>query len=251
MKRLALVRRTQVGFLFAFASLALMLATPVAAQVKAGDFITPENGSKVKDLVSPGVYYKVQRGMTMKIVPTERIDWPPPYKDATEKYSSQVRLSKDHRTVVGYVAGQPFPLIDANDPDAATKVVWNNVFRPITSDDYDLRYFDCDTVYTGYKKPFFEVAYGQLGHYAGYNLVGRTEVDPIPVDPDFKNTNRLWLFLLGPGARARGRSRHQPVAVSLRRSESWRRHLGLDDRHAAPPPSERGDQFERDGYAGL
>jgi Protein of unknown function (DUF1329) len=127
-----------------------------------------------------------------------RIDWPPPYKDATEKYASQVRLSKDHRTVVGYVAGQPFPLIDANDPDAATKVVWNNVFRPIQSDDYDLRYFDCDTVYTGYKKPFFEVAYGQLGHYAGYNLVGRTEVEPLPIDPDFKKTNRLWLFLLGP-----------------------------------------------------
>ena len=93
MDRLTLVRRRQVGYFVAFASLALMLASPVAAQVKAGDFITPENGSKVKDLVSPGVYYKVQHGMTMKIVPTVRIDWPPPYKDATEKYSSQVRLS--------------------------------------------------------------------------------------------------------------------------------------------------------------
>jgi hypothetical protein len=123
MDRLTSVRRRQMGFFVGIASLVLMLATPVAAQVKAGDFITPENGSKVKDLVSPGVYYKVQHGMTMKIVPTVRIDWPPPYKDATEKYSSQVRLSKDHRTVVGYVAGQPFPLIDANDPDAATKVV--------------------------------------------------------------------------------------------------------------------------------
>jgi hypothetical protein len=152
----------------------------------------------VTDLVSPGVFYKVQHGMTMKIVPTARVDWPPPYKDATEKYSSQVELSKDHRSVVGYVAGQPFPLIDANDPYVATKVVWNNVFRPIQSDDYDLRYFDCDTVYTGFNKPFFEVAYGQLGHYAGYDLVGRTEVEPLPTDPDFKTTNRLWLFLLGP-----------------------------------------------------
>ena len=88
--------------------------------------------------------------------------------------------------MVGYVAGQPFPLIDANDPYVATKVVWNNVFRPIQSDDYDLRYFDCDTVYTGFNKPFFEVAYGQLGHYAGYDLVGRTEVEPLPTDPDFK-----------------------------------------------------------------
>ena len=174
------------------------MSLPGEAGVKPGDFITPDNSAQVKDLVSPGVFYKVQHGMTMKIVPTLRVDWPPPYKDATEKYSSQVQLSKDHRTVVGYVAGQPFPLIDANDPDVATKVVWNNVFRPIQSDDYDLRYFDCDTVYTGFNKPFFEVAYGQLGHYAGYDLVGRTEVEPLPTDPDFKKTNRLWLFLLGP-----------------------------------------------------
>src|ERR1700693_5578532 len=198
MDRLTLVRRWQVGSLVAFASIALMLAAPVAAQVNPGDFITPDNGAQVVDLVSPGVYYKVQHGMTMKIVPTLRVDWPPPYKDATEKYSSQVQLSKDHRTVVGYVAGQPFPLIDANDPDVATKVVWNNVFRPIQSDDYDLRYFDCDTVYSGYNNPFSEVAYGQLGHYAGYDLVGRTEVEPLPTDPDFKTTGRYWLFGLYP-----------------------------------------------------
>src|SRR5271156_1944974 len=190
------IRKTVVGGIMMLALLCLSL--PGEAGVKPGDFITPDNSAQVKDLVSPGVFYRVQHGMTMKIVPTTRVDWPPPYKDATEKYSSQVVLSKDHRTVVGYVAGQPFPLIDANDPDVATKVVWNNVFRPIQSDDYDLRYFDCDTVYSGYNKPFFEIAYGQLGHYAGYDLVGRTEVEPLPIDPDFKTTNRLWLFLLGP-----------------------------------------------------
>ncbi len=174
------------------------MSLPAEAGVKPGEMITPDNASQVKDLVSPGVFYKVQHGMTMKIVPTERVDWPPPYKDATEKYSSQVQLSKDHRSLLGYVAGQPFPLIDANDPDVATKVVWNNVWRPIQSDDYDLRYYDCDTIYTGVNKPFFEIAYIQVGHYAGYDLVGRTEVEPLPIDPDFKKTNRLWLFLLGP-----------------------------------------------------
>jgi len=171
---------------------------PGEAGVKPGDFITPDNASQVKDLVSPGVFYKVQRGMTMKIVPTERIDWPPPYKDATEKYSAQVQLSPDHRTLVGYVAGQPFPLIDANDPYVASKIIWNGLWRPISNDDYDLRYFDCETVYTGYNKPHFPIEYIQEGHYAGYDLLGRTEVEPMPVDPDFKVTNRLWLFLLGP-----------------------------------------------------
>src|SRR5258706_16395863 len=117
------------------ASLLLLIAAitppPGYAQVKPGDFITPENATKVKDLLAPGVYYKVERGMTMKITPTERIDWPPPYKDATEKYSAQVRLTSDHRSTIGYVAGKPFPLIDTNHRDDAVKIIWNNVFRPI------------------------------------------------------------------------------------------------------------------------
>src|SRR5882757_11186636 len=149
------------------------------AQVKPGDFITPENATKVKDLVGPGVYYKVERGMSMKIVPTQRVDWPPPYKDATEKYSAQVRLSKDRRSTIGYVAGQPFPLIDPNDPDVAIKIAWNNVFRPITSDDYDLRFFECNAHYISRGKgTSLELDDTEVGHYAGYSEVGRTEVEP-------------------------------------------------------------------------
>ncbi len=191
-----------------FASLGVIAITSIAlsglfsptamAQVKPGDFITPENAAKVKEFLSPGVYYKVQHGMTMKIVPTERVDWPPPYKDATEKYSAQVRLSDDHRSVMGYVAGQPFPLIDANDPYVATKVIWNNVFRPITSDDYDLRFYDCDSAFTRRGPQTKQLEYFQIGHYAGYDLIGRTEVEPIPVYPDFKRTGRFWLFALYP-----------------------------------------------------
>ncbi|HSR56894.1 MAG TPA: DUF1329 domain-containing protein [Candidatus Binataceae bacterium] len=177
---------------------AMFVGVPAYGQVNPGDMITSQTAAKVKDLVSPGVYYKVARGMSMKIVPTQRVDWPPPYKDATEKYSAQVRLSDDHRSVVGYVAGQPFPLIDPNDPYVANKIIWNNVFRPITSDDYDLRFYDCDTEYQQKGQRTRTIEYFQIGHYAGYDLVGRTEVEPLPIDPDFKKTNRLWLFALYP-----------------------------------------------------
>src|SRR6266478_6828863 len=136
-------------------------SSPGFAQVKPGDFITPENATKVKDLVGPGVYYKVERGMSMKIVPTQRVDWPPPYKYATEKYSAQVRLSQDKRSMVGYVSGQPFPLIDANDPEVANKIMWNNVFRPIGGDDYDLRFYDCESTYGGKKANANTVQYYQ------------------------------------------------------------------------------------------
>ena len=190
---------------FAGAVLLLAIGSPPvrageasSAGVKPGDVITAANAYKVKDLVSPGVYYKVTHGMSMQVTPAALIEWPPPYRDATEKYGEQVRLSPDGRTLVNYVAGQPFPFIDPNDPHVAAKIMWNNAFRPITSDDYDLRFYDCDDVYTGLNHPYRVIDYFQIGHYAGYDEVGRTEVDPIPIDPDFKKTNRYWMFALYP-----------------------------------------------------
>ena len=173
-----------------------LFAATARAGVKPGDVITPQNAAQVKDLVSPGVYYMVTHGMQMDIVPSERIDWPPPYKDATEKYSSQVRLTDDHRSLIGYVAGQPFPLIDTNDPQVANKIMWNNVFRPISTDDYDLRFYDCQSEYVRPGQDQKIIDDIEIGHYAGYNLFGRTEVEPLPVDPDFKQSNRLWGFAL-------------------------------------------------------
>ncbi|HUY28984.1 MAG TPA: DUF1329 domain-containing protein [Candidatus Binataceae bacterium] len=182
----------------AAAAVVLVGAAQARAQVKPGDFITPDNAFKVKDLLPPGDYMRVLHGMSIKVEPTELIEWPPPYKEATEKYSSQVRLSNDHRSLVGYVAGQPFPMIDANDPNAGTEVVWNEVFRPISTDDYDLRWYQCEDLYWGLNKSYFEILDNEVGHYAGYNEVGRTEVEPIPTDPDFRVTGRYYATFNGP-----------------------------------------------------
>ena len=107
--------------------------------VKPGDVIGKDNASQVADLVSPGNLVMVQRGMQIRVVATSQIPWPPPYKSATEKYSPQVGLAPDG-TITGYVAGLPFPLLDPNDPNVAQKIVWNFSFRPLYSDDADLRY---------------------------------------------------------------------------------------------------------------
>jgi len=85
------------------------------AAVKPGDEITPENAALVQDLLSPGNFVLVKQGMRMKIVSTERLEWPPPYKAATEKYSAQVRLNEKGE-LQNFVAGLPFPSVDPNDP---------------------------------------------------------------------------------------------------------------------------------------
>ena len=250
--------------------LSLMLAAPALAQVRPGDVITPDNANKVKDLVSPGVFYKVQQGMQMKIVPSDRVDWPPPYKDATEKYSEQVRLSPDGRTVENYVAGQPFPFLDPNDPEVATKIIWNNVFRPLQTDDYDLRYFSCENVRSGRNAPYRVIDEIDVGHYAGYNEIGRTEVEPMPIDPDFKKTGRYWLFGLYPimspeGMRGAGFLRYR-YADPKKSDDIWswntgsRRLRRLDEGlmsdavTGAGLPSEGGGNivvFDPDHYSGF
>jgi len=160
-----------------------------ATVVKPGDLITPENGLLVQDLVSPGNFFLVKQGMRMNIVPTERIEWPPPYKEATEKYSSQVSLNSDG-TLKNFQAGQPFPLIDPNDPEAARKVIWNFSFRPGFTDDFDLREVEIDSYPAGSSsaEPVDQII---IGHFAFYSNTGRTEVPPIPTDPDFGASNGI------------------------------------------------------------
>jgi uncharacterized protein DUF1329 len=168
----------------AFAIAVVSTAVSARAQVKPGDVITPDNASQVAGLVSPGNFILVKQGMTMKIVPTGHLDWPPPYKEATERYSPQVSLGSDGE-LKGYVAGLPFPLVDANDPDAATKIMWNFQFRPLHTDDLDSRGVEAISHRAGSAN---EVEHFTFGHLGFYNSVGRTEVAPLPLDPDVMKT---------------------------------------------------------------
>ncbi len=159
----------------------LCAATPAAAQIKPGDVITKDNADKVKDLLSPGNYELVRRGMILNIVPTGHLDWPPPYKAATEKYHAQVALMPDG-SLKNYVAGLPFPLFDPNDPQMATKIMWNFSFRPLYSDDIDMRFPEVASY--GPTSSGDALSYFMVGHFAFYNNIGRIEVPPIPTDPD-------------------------------------------------------------------
>jgi len=178
-------------------------AIPAGAQVQPGDVITPDNASKVESLVSPGNFILVKQGMTMKIIPTGHLDWPPPYKDATERYSPQVSLGSDGE-LKGYAAGLPFPLVDANDPDAATKIMWNFQFRPLHTDDLDSRGVEAVSHRAGSAD---EVEHFTFGHLGFYNSIGRTEIAPMPMDPDLMSTgiaSRFGAFPILEPAEMRG-----------------------------------------------
>jgi hypothetical protein len=170
---------------------ALCSMAPAQAGVKPGDVITPDNAYKVAALLSPGNYVLVQQGMQLRIVPTDKLDWPPPFKNATERYSPQVQLLPDG-SMGGYTAGQPFPLVDPNDPEVAMKVMWNYSYRPLYSDDIDMRFPEVATF--GKYANGSPLSYYTVGHFAFYNNIGRIEVPPIPTDPDALSSGLRYRF---------------------------------------------------------
>ena len=137
-------RRPFVAHLIAL--LLLLVIGPAGARAAApGDVITAANADSIADQVSPGVLWCIHHGMNLTIGPYKRILVPKAYTAATEQHASQVRLSDNGLRLEGYVAGLPFPSIDLNDPNLASKIMWNYYYRPYFTDDYTWRNFAADT----------------------------------------------------------------------------------------------------------
>ena len=163
---------------------AMTFALAANANVQPGDVITKSDVTKVQALVSPGIQWCIEHGLVMKIVPYRRIEWDDAYKEATEKYSGQVTLSPDGRSLIGYVAGMPFPRLDPNDPRIASKIMWNYGYKPFATDDLDLRNFDADTGPVSESNAMSVERHFVLDHLRTLSYTARLYVDPKPERPN-------------------------------------------------------------------
>jgi len=162
----------------------LAAASAARADVQPGDTIGKANIDKVKDLVPPGVEWCLQHGMTMTIKAPRDITLPKRYVEATEKYSSQVKLAPNGLKLENYVAGMPFPTIDPNDPQAAVKIMWNYEYRPFFIDDFREGDFGSYTGPLTYDKPMTIERALWIGDVRRLYYNGRLYVDPKPELPN-------------------------------------------------------------------
>ncbi|MGH7823541.1 MAG: DUF1329 domain-containing protein [Candidatus Binatia bacterium] len=171
--------------------------TSAVGDVKPGDVINRQNAAQIKDLVTPSIEWVLSRGATIEIAEYKQVGWPKLYKEATEKYSGQVKLSGDGMTLEGHVAGMPFPAIDPNDPKAALKVMWNYEYRPYPGTDdfveYDFPSMSMDIAGQGgatVDRVF------QIGDSRRLYYNARVAVDPKPELPNPKGYR--FQDLIGP-----------------------------------------------------
>src|SRR5437764_1798784 len=175
--------RTRTGLAAALAIGGALLAGGARADVVPGDKITDQNMDKVKDLISPGMEWCIKRGFPMTIVAPRRSEWPRAYKEATEKYSAQVKLAPDGLSVQNFIAGQPFPDLDPKDPQIALKIMWDYEYKFNPTDDLDLRNFDADTGAVADHGPMSIERHFLLDHLRSQFWTGRLYVDPKPEQP--------------------------------------------------------------------
>ncbi len=89
-----------------------------------GAIIDGSNAATYAAELPGALLYAVQHGLSIKIVPTERLEWPKAYQRLTEQYSPQARLDT-REELQNYVGGLPFPSVSASDPHGAVKVALN------------------------------------------------------------------------------------------------------------------------------
>ena len=170
--------------LVAVGVVALLACGVARADVKAGDVVTKDNADSVKDLVSVGVDWCVRHGMTIKVVAPRDVRLPKRYIEATEKYAGQVKLAGNGLRLENHVAGMPFPNIDANDPQAAIKIMWNYEYRPFFIDDFREGDFGSYSGPLTYDKPMVDERDSWLGDIRRLYYNARLYVDPKPEMPN-------------------------------------------------------------------
>ena len=185
-------------WLLAAALGAIATGTAMAAteQLTPGTVLTKAEIAQAKPWLSPGVEWCLRNGMKIEVGATEPVHPPREYLEATEKYASQTRLSADGRSVENYVAGLPFPIIDPNDAQAGSKVMWNFEYSWFYTDDVSLDNFAATT---GAVDEHGAVSLERLivmSHYKRLKYTGRLFVDP---KPTWKTSdNRRYAEILSP-----------------------------------------------------
>jgi hypothetical protein len=126
----------RIAFVFALA--ATVTSSP-AAEFKTGDMVDQETWQKAADLLPPEILKHYEKGEYAN----KFVDWPadedtqaPEFKAGTEANAGKFTISPEG-TILDeatgkqppYIVGLPFPAIDAKDPAAGYKILWNYFYR--------------------------------------------------------------------------------------------------------------------------
>jgi hypothetical protein len=134
MKRLMFIATALLAFTLAGDRAGTGLAGSAAiGSLAPGTVIDADNVQRFTQFLNPGMVFAIDHGLKIKVMPTEPVDWPQQYQQATEQHAAQVSLDQTD-SLQNYVAGLPFPLISGGDLKAGVKIAYNWRWGPYIPD---------------------------------------------------------------------------------------------------------------------
>ena len=208
------------------ALLAASSSPEAAGELKPGTIIGADNVDQYSRYVPSAAKFAVAHGFRMRIIPDRRVEWSQGFQHATEKYAAQVTLDNDDY-IKNYVAGMPFPLVDATDPKAAVKIAYNWHMGPFMPDDFSIAPWSSNGYAADPANPLKIVPNSNADYgceqFEFLRFAHRTDVDPRPTIGDNAmgvewkaRCNRWMTDITAPRAKA-------PASGSLSRPEASRR----------------------------
>ncbi len=190
--------------LIVLVAMGLQVRFAQAEELKAGFTISKDNLDKIRNdtfegktigsMIPDKLEWMIKnKGLTMLIVHSKKIEMDPKYVEATKKWSKNVKFNPTDRTVSGWTAGELFPpdTIKMDDPHAGDKVIWN-----LRADTYgstmDLRHLSF--VFISGKKGVDQV---QRWQSMRYYMEGRLDGGPV-VEGDGTIEQKTYLFATSP-----------------------------------------------------
>ncbi|MBX3028114.1 DUF1329 domain-containing protein [bacterium] len=129
------VRKSLAAVVVAVSVGAAAFAADSADGLKPGMVLDQSNWQLAEGLLPPEILKHYQEGGYANAIvdwPLGTFNWPPNFKASTEKNAGQYKLSETGSVVLNstgeqppYIMGYPFPVIDKDDPQAASKILWN------------------------------------------------------------------------------------------------------------------------------
>ncbi|HVN86023.1 MAG TPA: DUF1329 domain-containing protein [Candidatus Binatia bacterium] len=152
--------------------------------VSPGDVISDKNMGQYEKVLTPGLEWALKYGLRMRVAAPRHVAMTRAYREATEKYAGQVKLSADGTRITNWTAGQPFPNVDTNDPQAAVKIMWNYSYGGYATDDLNAELFDADTGTIGKNRGMTVERHYMIDNLRRLMYTGRLVVDPKPELPN-------------------------------------------------------------------
>lgn len=118
------------------AAIAVLAVSVSAADLPEGTVIGVDNIDKIKNdtfeghtiasMLTERMEWRIRNsGFRMTLAKSKDIPLDPKWVKASQSNAGKTKINRDKCMIDGWTSGQPFPNIDANDPEAAEKIVWN------------------------------------------------------------------------------------------------------------------------------